>query len=426
MNGIVLTTSDSLILGPIAKFLGWIMNGIYDGLIYISGGRIDNIALCIVLLTLLIYICLLPLTIKQQKFSKLNQAMQPEMKKVQERYKGKTDQASRIAMSNETQAIYDKYGVSPTGSCVQLIIQMPILLALYRVFNNVPAYMGSVKAHFSDAVTAIISTDGHVKTLESLLETYPMRSMKVDFGASGDTLKNYIIDFIYKLPADGWKALSEKFSNVSSIIDTTASQVNRMNNLFGLNISDTPINIIKTNWVDKSFGFVVLAILIPVLAYVTQFLNVKLTPQPANNDPNDQMARQMKMMNILMPLMSFFIAFSVPVGLGFYWIVGAVIRTIQMLFINHHYKNLDLDEIIEKNKEKAAKKREKRGIYENQIRDAAQMRTRTINSKANVQTSAEKELELEKARAAKANAKEGSMAAKANLVRDFNERNSNK
>ena len=84
MNGIVLTTSDSLIIGPIAKFLGWIMNGIYDGLLYISGGRIDNIALCIVLLTLLIYICLLPLTIKQQKFSKLNQAMQPEIKKIQE------------------------------------------------------------------------------------------------------------------------------------------------------------------------------------------------------------------------------------------------------------------------------------------------------------------------------------------------------
>ena len=69
MNGIVLTTSDSLILGPIAKFLGWIMNGIYDGLLFISGGRIDNIALCIVLLTLIIYLAMLPLTFKQQKFS---------------------------------------------------------------------------------------------------------------------------------------------------------------------------------------------------------------------------------------------------------------------------------------------------------------------------------------------------------------------
>lgn len=426
MNGIVLTTSDSLIIGPIAKFLGWIMNGIYDGLLYISGGRIDNIALCIVLLTLLIYICLLPLTIKQQKFSKLNQAMQPEIKKIQEKYKGKTDQASRLAMSNETQAVYDKYGVSPSGSCIQLIIQMPILFALYRVFYNVPAYMSSVKDHFSDVVTAITSQPEHVSKLKELLETYPVSNIRIDFDKTGDTLNNFIIDFIYKLPNQGWTALSEKFSEISSVIDSTAAQVHKMNDLFGLNISDTPWNIIKTSWADKSYLFVILAILVPVLAYVTQFLNVKLTPQPANADPNDQMARQMKVMNLLMPLMSFFIAFSCPVGLGFYWIVGAVIRTIQMLIINHHFKSLDLDAIIEQNKEKAAKKREKRGIYENQIRDAAQMRTRSINSKANIQTSAEKELELEKARAAKAHAKEGSLASKANLVKDFNERNSNK
>lgn len=425
MNGIVLTTSDSLILGPIAKFLGWIMNGIYDGLLFISGGRIDNIALCIVLLTLIIYLAMLPLTIKQQKFSKLNQAMQPEIKKIQEKYKGKTDQASRLAMSNETQAVYDKYGVSPTGSCVQLIIQMPILFALYRVFYNVPAYMSSVKDHFSGAVDAITSQPGFVDKLNALAEEFPLKNIRVDFSAEGETLNNYIIDFIYKLPNKGWEALSDAFSSVSDVINETAAQVTTMNNLFGLNISDTPWNIIKTNWVNHSYGFVVLAALVPILAYLTQYLNARLA-QTATADPNDQMARQMRMMNILMPLMSFFIAFSCPVGLGFYWIVGAVIRTIQMLIINHHIKSLDLDVIIEKNKEKAAKKREKRGIYENQIRDAAQMRTRSINTKANATTSAEKELELEKAMAAKAKAKEGSLASKANMVRDFNERNSNK
>lgn len=422
MNGIVLTTSDSLIIGNIAKFMGFIMNGIYDAISYITGGRVENIALCIVLLTLLIYLCLLPLTIKQQKFSKLNQAMQPEMKKIQEKYKGKTDQNSRMAMNEEMQAIYDKYGVSPMGSCLQLFIQMPILFALYRVFYNVPAYMSSVKDSFADTVSVITSTEGHATILQDLLTKYPVRSLQIDFSATGDKLNNFIIDFIYKLPKEGWVELREKFPDISSSI---VDHVDKINNLFGLNISDNPWHIIQTSWSDKAFGFVILALLIPILSYVTQLINIKMAPA-ASSDPNDQMARQMKTMNLLMPLMSFFICFSVPVGLGFYWIVGAVIRTVQMIVINHHIKNLDLNKIIEKNKEAAAKKREKRGIYENQIREAAQMRTRTLNGKANASTDAAKEAELEKAKAARTNAKPGSMAAKANLVKEFNERNSNK
>ena len=115
-----------------------------------------------------------------------------------------------------------------------------------------------------------------------------------------------------------------------------------------------------------------------------------------------------------------FICFTVPVGLGFYWICTAVVRSIQQFFINRHIRNLDLDEVIKKNQEKAKKKREKMGIAENQIRDAASINTRTNK------TFAEKEIELEKANARKANAKAGSMASKANMVKDFNERNSRK
>ena len=83
-------------------------------------------------------------------------------------------------------------------------------------------------------------------------------------------------------------------------------------------------------------------------------------------------------------------------------------------------------EIIEKNKEKAKKKQEQRGIYENQIREAAAMKTRTIQSKADIGNYADKESKLEAANQARVNAKPGSMAAKANMVREYNERNSRK
>ena len=180
----------------------------------------------------------------------------------------------------------------------------------------------------------------------------------------------------------------------------------------------------KVNFADKNFLFVILALMIPVISYLSQVLSMKMMPQAEN--ANGQMAQQMKTMNLMMPLMSFFFCFTVPVGLGVYWICTAVVRIVQQFFINRHIENLDLEDIIRQNQEKAKKRREKMGIAENQIRDAAAIKTKTIESKANYVTSAQKELELEKAKAKKANAKAGSMTAKANMVNDFNNRNSRK
>lgn len=432
MSGIVLTAYDGAILGPIAKLLGWVMNGIYVGMYKLFG--IENIGLSIILLTIVIYLCLLPLTIKQQKFSKLSQKMQPEIQAIQAKYKNKKDQNSMMAMNEETRLVYEKYGVSPSGSCVQLLIQFPILLALYRVFYNVPAYVTSVKDNFSGLVNGIISTDGFVDTMTQLVTDNKvttassiMASNVADRlgAASGDTLSNYIVDILYKLPSDAWTRLTEYFPNLGAEIADTLSHVEKFNYFIKLNISDTPWYIIKNGIANHAFGFVILALLIPVLSYVTQVVNIKMMPQQSTG--NDQMAQQMKTMNTMMPLISLFMCFTVPVGLGIYWIIGAVVRAVQQVLINKHIENLNLDDIIEKNQEKAKKRREKMGIAENQIRNAAAINTRTLENKAKVNVSSEqKELELEHANAKKANAKAGSMAARANMVKDYNERNSRK
>ena len=145
-------------------------------------------------------------------------------------------------------------------------------------------------------------------------------------------------------------------------------------------------------------------------------------------DPNDMMAQQMEMMNKTMPLMSLFFCFTMPVGLGLYWVISALYRSLQQVILNKYFEKMDLDEIIEKNKEKAAKKREKMGVYENQIREAAAMKTRTLESKANYDNSAaaDAESQLDRANEMKKTAKAGSLSAKANMVRDYNERNSRK
>ena len=438
MSDILLTAYPGSILGPIAKLLGMLMDWIYSGISDITGGRVERVVLSIVIITIIIYMCLLPLTIKQQKFSKLSQKMQPEMQAIQAKYKDKKDQASMMAMQEETQLLYQKYGISPMGSCVQMLIQMPILLALYRVFYNIPAYLSGVKGSFTGLVDSIQQTSGYQDTLVSLMEKYNVvtssglnasnaASKLAD--ASGDTLSNYIIDILYKLPSKGWDALMDGkfFDGIQSAVEKTHDALLHFNYFLGLNISDTPWYIIKSNFTDKPdkwLLFVILALLIPVLSYLTQMLNIKLMPQATNG--NDQVASQMKMMNLMMPLISLFFCFTVPVGLGFYWIFSALVRGVQQFFVNRHIENLDLEAVMAKNEEKAKKKREKMGLSEDYIKKAAQIKTKSIDSKANVSASADTEEKLAKAAEYKANAKAGSLASKANMVKEFNERNSRK
>lgn len=438
MSDILLTAYPGSILGPIAKLLGMLMDWIYSGISDITGGRVESVVLSIVIITIIIYMCLLPLTIKQQKFSKLSQKMQPEMQAIQAKYKDKKDQASMMAMQEETQLLYQKYGISPMGSCVQMLIQMPILLALYRVFYNIPAYLSGVKGSFTGLVDSIQQTSGYQDTLVSLMDKYNVvtssglnasnaASKLAD--ASGDTLSNYIIDILYKLPSKGWDALMDGkfFDGIQSAVEKTHDALLHFNYFLGLNISDTPWYIIKSNFTDKPdkwLLFVILALLIPVLSYLTQMLNIKLMPQATNG--NDQVASQMKMMNLMMPLISLFFCFTVPVGLGFYWIFSALVRGVQQFFVNRHIENLDLEAVMAKNEEKAKKKREKMGLSEDYIKKAAQIKTKSIDSKANVSASADTEEKLAKAAEYKANAKAGSLASKANMVKEFNERNSRK
>jgi len=421
LSDLFLTAYGGSILGPIAKVLGWIMDKIY---VFLAGLGVENIALTILVFTILIYVCMFPITYKQQKFAVLTRKMQPEMKAIQDKYKGSRDQATMQKQQEETQALYDKYGISPTGSCVYMLIQMPILFALYRVFYNVPAYIGSVKNIFTELVNGIVATDGFATTMQTIYDESGIRLQQTPEFASADpdAVSNFIVDVLYKLPASGWAEVTDKFPSLSSSIDSVVAKLEQINYLFILNISDTPLNLVKTGWAGKDFGLIIAALMIPLLSYLSQLATIKLMPTNTEGQ-SDQMAQQMKTMNLMMPLMSLFIGFTVPVGLVFYWIVGGVVRITQQYFLNKHFEKIDLESIIEKNKDKAAAKAEKRGIRQAQIYEAARMSTKSSSmaDKANLVKNNEEALNAANELRAKANA--NSLAAKANLVKDFNEQN---
>lgn len=404
------------IIKYVALILGYLMDGIYKVLDVL---HIPNIGIAIILFTLIIYILMLPLQIKQQKFSKMNSVMTPELNKIRDKYKGKTDQASVEKMNAEQQAVYAKYGVSPMGSCAQLLVQMPILFALYQVIYKIPGYIGSIKEIFEGLTTQITSISGYTDVIKEFVSANKISTLQMTYDQAGAMTNDSVVDFLYKLSPSQWESLKnvDAFKGMDSVIQSTSDAIAHVNTFLGMNISDTPMSLITSSFKSGSWLLLVAAILIPVLAYATQLFNYKLMPQPDMG--NDSTAATMKSMNLMMPLMSAFFCLTLPVGIGIYWIAGAVIRTLEQIFINRHLANMDMDEMIRKNKEAAEKKLEKKKeTSASQVSANIHRNTKSISSVAkNVKSSDEDAVE----RASK-NYKEGSIAAKANMVSRLNEK----
>ena len=424
-----LTKSTTFIIGPVAELIGFIMNGIF----YVLGKiGLPNIGLAIIIMTILIYMAMLPLTVRQQKFAKLQRKMQPEIKKIQNKYQGRKDEASMAAQQEEIKQVYEKYGVSATGSCVQLLIQMPILFALYRVFYNIPAYLPLVKEAFFPLVDNLYKLDpkgailtaqnGEGKYIFSAVSQFAKRFTSDSFtGGDVTFIQNTLIDVLNKFQKADWATLAQKASSLQGDIQATTAKLNQYNNFLGLNIAESPQNIMKQGGI-----MIAVALIIPFLAAFTQWLNVKLMPQ-AETDPNDQTANTMKSMNIMMPAMSAVFCFSLPSGMGLYWIFGAIVRIVQQIFINKHIDKMDIDAMIEQNsekaKEKAEKRKEKSSVATERTPAGVSRQNRIVT---NLSPSQEKKIEEMNQSRKQMKFKQDSLSEKADMVRRFNESGNNK
>ncbi len=389
----LLTQSANSILRPIARALGLLMNGIYN--MMDSLFNVQNVALTIVIFTVIIYIIMLPLTIQQQKFSKMSQIMNPEIQAVQKKYRGKRDSASMQAQQAETQEIYKKYGVRPSGSCVFLVIQFLILIPLYRVIYSVPGYVTRVKDTFTELVTDIMMTDGYQNTLLDFFERISennsvMRQVTLVFDGTQTEATDSIIDMLYRCTTDNWHELAQLFPSISDVVQTTQTAVEHFTSFLSASIVYSPIVLIRTSAASGEYLLLFIGILIPIISAASQFVSVRLNPQ-ANTGAGDQMGNQMRMMNYIMPIYSFFIVFFLPIGIGIYWIAGAVIRIVQQFFINRYFDRIDMAQVVEKNKQKAEEREKKRverqGVSSEELRSAARINTRQINAQQSPQRS---------------------------------------
>ena len=409
----VLTKAGS-ILGPIATVLGYVMDILFR---FTSSFGVFNVGLCIILFTIVMKTLMIPLTIKQQKTTKLMSVMNPEIQAIQKKYKGKSDQESMQRQNVEIQAVYEKYGTSMTGGCLPLLIQMPILLALYRVIYNIPAYVPSVRVYFDNVVTPLMGQADYAQKLQEITNIATACGGKLD--KFDFTNANRLVDMLYKFSTSQWGELQALFPAISDVIGQNAAVVERMNTFLGLNMAEAP------GWVP-SFAWI-----IPVLAAVSQWFSTKLMSgnQPSTSaDAENPMAQSMKTMTTTMPLFSAFICITMPAGLVIYWIATSVVTIIQQLIVNAYMDKVNIDDMIAKNLEKVNKKRAKQGLPPAKVTQNATASLKAIKAEEEKEKAAE---EVKKEKIAKqieesskyynTNAKPGSLASKAAMVQKYNE-----
>ena len=419
---------DWPIIKQIAWLLGQVMNGIFNVLSKIG---IENIGVCIIIFTIIIYTLMIPLTIKQQKFSKMSAVMQPEIKKIQKKYEGKKDQASMMKQQEEINLVYEKYGTSMTGGCLPLLIQMPIIFALYRVIYNIPAYVQSVRGYYEIIISKLPSGYQTAQAFTDLAAAQKMPIDKFDY-----TNINTVIDLLYKFTGQQWDALVTSFASVGQAVTDTGVRVVDavliMQTFFGLNIAYTPFQVIM-NYFNKVDGTTLLtaiaALCIPLFAGLSQWYSTKLMtanqPQQSEDAPG---ANMMKSMNVTMPLMSVFFCFSFASGIGLYWVAQSVFTIIQQVGINSYLNKVDIDDLVQKNIEKTNKKRAKKGLPPTKVGNVDEM-LKKIEAKEEKAEQAQmakiaktKSIVEESTKYYNDNAKPGSLAAKANMVSKYNEK----
>ena len=257
---------DWPIISQISWILGQVMNGIYN---VMSAIGIENIGVSIIIFTIIVYTILLPLTIKQQKFSKMTAVMNPEIQKIQKKYAGKKDQVSQQKQMEETNQVYEKYGVKMSSGCLPSLMQLVILFGLYPVVQNIPEYVTKVRNVYQPLVDQIESVKGYQGIMESVAGS---TAGLYDFSTS-----NGVIEALYRFQTSSWNALIEQMPSVENTARETIQEVGRLNNFLGIDIGSHPWNLLTDAIAAASIGGIILAVIIPILAGLTQFISVKLS-----------------------------------------------------------------------------------------------------------------------------------------------------
>lgn len=311
------------ILDTVLRAIGYVLNLATK---YLTFGT-NNYLLSLLYFGLVIEILMLPFAISQQKNSIKQAKLRPKEMAIRKRYAGRNDQATMQKINQEIQELYQKEHFNPMSGCLPLLIQLPIVMALYYVvidpmfyvLGQAKAFSGAIIQYFTTSQAAggfggTLSSDrGTIEILSKLrvedainqfasLEKFEYFTNSVDLF---DALKQIVADGIPSFNIGGWNFGLTPWSAVTSGMDFLAQ-----------------------NW---------WLFLVPVLTFVVYFgsmkISRKLTYQPTTSENDKATGCSNNMMDFMMPLMSVYIAFIVPAAVGVYWMFKSVLGTIKQLIM---------------------------------------------------------------------------------------------
>ncbi len=333
----------------IAKLFGFVMNWIYE---ILDKFDCTNLGLTIIIFALFVQLILFPFIYVQQKKSKITQFIQPEINKISRKYRGKKDQESMLAMQQEQNAVYKKYGTSPTSGCLPMIIQMIILFGVIKIIYNMPIYIDVIGESYANIakpmVVAMKEDDSLTKDMEKMATELQATRYYKDSENVDD-----VVSLIYRFKDENWEKARKIFKDYPDVLESISpeaiSNLRSLNNfILGLNVSDYPN--------QHKFS---LYLLIPILAAFFQWLQTKTVRQPEMPAEQQAMGNYMKVMMNTMPLISLVFYYSLPCGIGLYWAAKAFFNVLQQVGFNIYFDHTDIEAIIAKQKEKAEKSNKK-------------------------------------------------------------------
>jgi len=309
INTIVsLTKSETFIIGPIANIFGIIMDTIYSTL---SGMGIISLGVSIIVFTLIVRTLMLPLAFKQQKSMKEMQKIQPELKKIQNKYKDKKNQDEQQKMQMEMNQLYKEHDVSPFGGCLPLLVQFPIIMALFQVLRNIPSYIGQVNVLYSNIASKVMVLEGAETPFIEWADKLVVKNFDI-------TNINKVIDVVGKFSSAQWVDFQNLFPSINGVITTNYAQISEIYTFLGINLADKP-------------DLMSIGVLLPLLNVGIQLLVMKTSGSGGATDNPTQ-----KSMMYTMPLITGFFVSTMPAGLGLYWLIGSLFQYAQQVVINRH------------------------------------------------------------------------------------------
>lgn len=263
-----------------------------------------NYLLAIFLFALLFKILLVPFSIKQQKNQVKQARLQPKVAAIRKKYAGKTDAETQQKINQETQELYSSEGFNPMAGCLPLLLQFPIILALYSVIRNPLQYICGVS---KDAITVIINA---VKELNP-----------------GVTINDSLQTISY-LKGENFANVQAKVSELAGEVDvssfTSLAEKDLPDfSLFGLNFDLSVTPSFEFNWY----------LLIPILTFVTIFLSSRLSRKLSYVQQEGTPGCSNWIMDLAMPAMSTYFAFMFPALLGIYWMFNNLLGVLQQVLL---------------------------------------------------------------------------------------------